>query len=58
MWLFVRWSAPNAGDVEFYVLDRLHGLSTTVACHQAFAAAELGEPYRRERVPMTTLAGI
>jgi FkbM family methyltransferase len=45
------------GESEFYVVDRLHGLSTTIAQH-AQLAGELGASYRVERRPITTLAEI
>jgi FkbM family methyltransferase len=45
----------RCGTAEFYALDRLHGLSTTVEKF-AEAATALGEPYRRYELPMTSLA--
>jgi FkbM family methyltransferase len=46
-----------AGEAEFYVFDRLHGLSTTVASY-AQGGAKFGDDYRVERTPVTTLAAL
>jgi len=43
------------GEVDFHVVDRLHGFSTTVA-QVAERAREFGVGYRTERMPVMTLA--
>lgn len=45
------------GECEFYVVDRLHGLSTTIE-HHARLAGEFGASYRVERRSVATLAEI
>jgi FkbM family methyltransferase len=45
------------GDVDFHVVDRLHGLSTTVE-HLARNAQAFGAGYRTVRVPAMTLADL
>jgi FkbM family methyltransferase len=47
----------TSGPVEFYRVDRLHGLSTTVAAH-AEGASKWGAGYIRETRAMTTLADL
>ena len=44
-----------SGERDFYLVDRLHGLSTTVERH-AQAATKFGVAYRTVRMPVTTLA--
>jgi FkbM family methyltransferase len=46
-----------SGPVEFFKVDRLHGLSTTIAAH-AEGAAKWGAGYVRETRSMTTLADL
>jgi FkbM family methyltransferase len=43
------------GEVDFHVVDRLHGFSTTVEGH-AKAASGFGASYETRRMPMVTLA--
>jgi FkbM family methyltransferase len=43
------------GEAEFYQVERLHGLSTTVRNH-AERAKDAGAGYRIERMPMSTLS--
>jgi len=45
----------EAGEVDFYQFDRLHGLSTTVYEH-AESGQQFGEAYRVSRRPVITLA--
>jgi FkbM family methyltransferase len=45
----------EAGEIDFHVVDRLHGLSTTVEQY-ARQAKTFGVDYRTERLPVTTLA--
>ncbi|HEY1365444.1 MAG TPA: FkbM family methyltransferase [Xanthobacteraceae bacterium] len=45
----------RAGEADFYVVERLHGLSTTVRGH-AERARGLGAEYRTERLAVVTLA--
>jgi FkbM family methyltransferase len=45
----------HSGDVDFYLVDRLHGLSTTVE-HLAQKAKSFGVDYRTVRKQATTLA--
>jgi FkbM family methyltransferase len=47
----------QAGTVDFFRVDRLHGLSTTIAAH-AEGAAKWGASYARETRAMTTLADL
>lgn len=46
-----------AGETEFYVVDRLHGLSTTKPVN-AEGATRFGASYRTERRRVTTLAAL
>ena len=43
------------GEIDFYLVDRLHGFSTTVQ-HHADKAKAFGVDYRTLRMPVTTLA--
>jgi FkbM family methyltransferase len=43
------------GERDFHLVDRLHGLSTTIEQH-AQAATQFGVGYRTVRAPITTLA--
>jgi FkbM family methyltransferase len=43
------------GDIDFHVVDRLHGFSTTVE-HVAQEAKKFGVGYRTIRMPVVTLA--
>jgi FkbM family methyltransferase len=43
------------GEIDFHVVDRLHGFSTTVE-HIAQQAKQFGVGYRTVRMPMVTLA--
>jgi hypothetical protein len=45
------------GEVDFHVVDRLHGFSTTVEGH-AKAASNFGATYESRRMPMQTLASL
>ncbi len=45
------------GEADFHVVDRLHGLSTSVE-RAAQAARAFGVDYHTVRSPMTTLAGL
>lgn len=45
------------GDVEFHVVDRLHGFSTTVESN-AKAAESMGAGYATERLPMRRLQSL
>src|ERR1700709_226849 len=45
----------DCGEIDFHVVDRLHGLSTTVEQH-AQNAKKFGAGYRTVRMPVTTLA--
>jgi len=45
----------ESGEIDFHVVDRLHGLSTTVE-HVARQANRLGVGYRTVRMPVVTLA--
>jgi FkbM family methyltransferase len=45
----------QSGEIDFHVVDRLHGLSTTVERHARQAKA-LGVDYRTVRMPVLTLA--
>ena len=45
----------QSGEIDFHVVDRLHGLSTTVE-HLARKAEAFGAGYRTVRMPATTLA--
>ena len=45
------------GEVDFHVVDRLHGFSTTVEDH-AKAASGFGATYETRRMPMLTLASL
>jgi FkbM family methyltransferase len=45
------------GTADFHIVDRLHGLSTTVE-HLARATADFGATYRTVRTPVTTLAAL
>jgi FkbM family methyltransferase len=45
------------GEVNFHVVDRLHGFSTTVEGH-AKAASGFGATYETRRMPMLTLASL
>jgi FkbM family methyltransferase len=47
----------TAGEIDFHVVDRLHGFSTTVEAHAAGAGA-FGAGYVTERRAMTTLAAL
>lgn len=47
----------KAGEVDFHLVDRLHGFSTTVVDH-AEAASGFGATYETRRMPMLTLASI
>jgi FkbM family methyltransferase len=47
----------EAGEVEFHVVDRLHGFSTTMPAFAA-QAANFGVGYSTRRVPMKTLASL
>ena len=51
------WSTRATGDIDFHVVDRLHGLSTTVE-HLARNAQAFGAGYRTVRVPAMTLADL
>src|SRR6267142_854353 len=43
------------GEIDFHVVDRLHGFSTTVE-HVARKAQQFGAGYRTVRTPVMTLA--
>jgi len=45
----------ESGEIDFHVVDRLHGFSTTVE-HVARQAQQFGVGYRTVRMPMVTLA--
>ena len=45
----------EAGEIDFHVVDRLHGFSTAVE-HIARQAQQFGVDYRTVRTPVTTLA--
>jgi FkbM family methyltransferase len=45
----------HCGEIDFYAVDRLHGLSTTVE-HVAQKATAFGVNYQTIRMPVTTLA--
>jgi FkbM family methyltransferase len=45
----------DCGEIDFYAVDRLHGLSTTVE-HAARKAKTFGVDYQTIRMPVTTLA--
>jgi FkbM family methyltransferase len=45
----------RSGEIDFHVVERLHGLSTTVEQH-AKGAKALGADYRTVRLPVMTLA--
>jgi FkbM family methyltransferase len=45
----------ESGEIDFHVVDRLHGFSTTVE-HIAQKAQQFGAGYRTVRTPMVTLA--
>jgi FkbM family methyltransferase len=45
----------QSGETDFYLVERLHGFSTTVQQHAQKAEA-FGAGYRTVRMPMTTLA--
>ncbi len=45
------------GEIDFNIVERLHGLSTTVERH-AQEAKKLGVHYRTVRMPVTTLAEV
>ena len=48
---------PHCGEIDFHVVERLHGLSTTV---EGFAqkAKAFGVDYQTVRMPVTTLANL
>jgi FkbM family methyltransferase len=45
----------QCGEIDFHVVERLHGFSTTIERY-ARAAASFGVDYRTVRLPVTTLA--
>jgi FkbM family methyltransferase len=45
----------HCGEIDFYAVERLHGLSTTVECF-AKKAKDFGVDYQTRRMPVTTLA--
>src|SRR4051794_39404581 len=47
----------QAGEIDLHVVERLHGLSTTVE-EVAQKAKTFGADYRTVRMPVTTLAGL
>jgi FkbM family methyltransferase len=47
----------HLGEIDFYAVERLHGLSTTVE-HLAKKAKALGADYQTFRMPVTTLADL
>jgi FkbM family methyltransferase len=47
----------HCGEIDFHVVERLHGLSTTVE-HLAQKAKAFGVEYRTVRMPVTTLADL
>jgi FkbM family methyltransferase len=47
----------SEGEAAFHEVERLHGLSTTIAQH-ADKAAQFGAGYRTRRMPLTTLAAL
>ena len=47
----------HRGEIDFYAVERLHGLSTTVE-HLAKKAKALGADYQTVRMPVTTLADL
>jgi FkbM family methyltransferase len=47
----------ETGEADFYLIDRLHGLSTTIEQHAQKAKA-FGAGYRRLRLPVVTLASL
>lgn len=47
----------STGDVDFHMVNRLHGFSTTVEKH-AQGAGQFGADYRTVKMPMVTLAGL
>lgn len=55
--LFCGLVGRAAGEVEFHVFDKLHGLSTTVR-HHADSAKAWNAAYRTERRPVDTLAAL
>ncbi|MGE3712782.1 MAG: FkbM family methyltransferase, partial [Hyphomicrobiaceae bacterium] len=46
-----------SGEIDFHIVDRLHGLSTTVERH-AQGAGQHGAGYRTVRMPVVTLADL
>ena len=54
---FAAWSDAPCGEIDFYAVERLHGLSTTVQ-HLANKAKALGVEYQTIRMPVTTLADL
>ena len=57
IWRFALWSDVESGETDFYLVERLHGFSTTVQQHAQKAGA-FGAGYRTVRMPMTTLAAL
>lgn len=55
--LFDGLVGRQSGEIDFHVVERLHGLSTTVERH-ARAAEQYGAGYRSVRLPVRTLAEI
>jgi FkbM family methyltransferase len=47
----------HCGEIDFYAVERLHGLSTTVE-HLAQNAKAFGADYQTVRMPVTTLANL
>jgi FkbM family methyltransferase len=47
----------HCGEIDFYAVDRLHGLSTTVE-HHAQKTKAFGADYQAVRMPVTTLAAL
>ena len=47
----------QTGDIDFHMVDRLHGFSTTVEKH-AQGAGQFGADYRTVKMPMVTLADL
>jgi hypothetical protein len=45
----------NEGEIDFHMVERLHGFSTTVQ-HHAEKARTFGAEYQTLRMPVTTLA--
>jgi FkbM family methyltransferase len=45
-----------SGEATFYLVDELHGFSTTIEAHAQSAQEQFGKPSRSHRVPMLSLS--